>query len=190
MIVKRKEETIELENGTRLHCIDKITPKGELQQTMEDAKKAYEDNPILPNKLDYLYAKADNLFANDKREEAIEYLQGELEMIHDLNDNPPTLLKWIDVNSLMAEMLIRVKDLDGALKYADTVIECAEENFYDTLEFVYAEELYGTVLILRGEYDKGEKWISDALSRIDTEIQDAEQLKANMEKTIKQLKEK
>ena len=113
MIIKRTEvDTIEMKNGTTLHCYDDIATEKELKAAMEDADKAYTNNPTMSNKLYRIYAKADCLYAKGDRKSAIKYLDNELEMIHDLDNNPETLLKWLDANSLMAEMLIREKDLD------------------------------------------------------------------------------
>lgn len=110
-------------------------------------------------------------------------------MIHDLDNEPETLMKWLDANSLMAEMLIREKDLDKAMKYADVVIECAENHFAGTLEYIYAEELYATVLALRGETEFAKEWYNDALDGLIGEIADMETLRENIEKSLAELNE-
>ena len=189
MIVKRKEETIKMNNGTHLHVFTEVVPKEELMQEMEIAEKAYKNNPCLINKLDYFYAKGDYLFGKGDAKDAIEYLEDELDMIHDLDNDPETLLKWLDVNSLMAEMLIREKKLDKAMKYADVVIECAENHFPGTVEYIYAEELYATVLALSNETKIAKRWYNDALDRIKREMADMETLRMNIERTLAELNE-
>lgn len=156
---------------------------------MEDAEKAYTNNPTMSNKLYRIYAKADCLYAKGDRKAAIKYMDNELEMIYDLDNNPETLMKWLDTNSLMAEMLIREKDLDKAIKYADVVIECAENHFAGTLEYIYAEELYATVLALRGETEFAKEWYNDALDGLIGEIADMETLRENIEKSLAELNE-
>lgn len=191
MIIKRTEvDTIEMKNGTTLHCYDDIATEKKLKAAMEDAEKAYTNNPTMSNKLYRIYAKADCLYAKGDRKSAIKYLDNELEMIHDLDNNPETLLKWLDANSLMAEMLIREKDLDKSIKYADVVIECAENHFAGTLEYIYAEELYATVLALRGETEVAKKWYNDALERLVGKMADMKTLRENIEISLAGLNEK
>lgn len=190
MIVKRKEETIKMNNGTHLHVFTEVVPKEELMQEMEIAEKAYENNPCLIKKLGYLYAKGDYLFGSGDAKEAIEYLEDELDMIHDLDNAPETLLKWLDVNSLMAEMLIREKKLDKAMKYADVVIECAENHFPGTVEYIYAEELYATVLALNNETKIAKRWYNDALDGVKGEMAGIEKLRRNIETSLAELNEK
>lgn len=191
MIVKReKEETIKLKNGTTLHCLDTIATEKELKANMEDAEKAFKNNPCLSNKLYRIYTKADYSHATGNRKAAIKYMRDELEMIHDLPNDPETLLGWLDVNSLMAELLIREGELDEALDYAERVMECAENHFSGTLEYIYAEELYATVLALSGETEVAKKWYNDALDGIKREMADMEKLKRNIETSLAELNEK
>lgn len=191
MIIKReKEETIKMKNGTTLHCFDTVASEKELKADMEDAEKAFKNNSCLSNKLYWLYAKADYSHATGNRKAAIKFLRDELEMIQDLPNDPETLLGWLDVNSLMAELLIREGELDEAMKYADVVIECAENHFSGTLEYIYAEELYATVLALSGETKVAKKWYNDALDGIKGEMADMERLKRNIERSLAELNEK
>lgn len=191
MIIKRTEvDTIEMKNGTTLHCFDTVATEKELKADMEDAEKAFKNNPCLSNKLYRIYTKADYSHATGNREAAIKFLRDELEMIHDLPNDPETLLGWLDVNSLMAELLIREGELDEALDYAERVIECAENHFAGTLEYIYAEELYATVLALRGETEVAKKWYNDALERLVGKMADMKTLRENIEISLAGLNEK
>ena len=189
IIERKKEETIKMKNGTTLHCFDTVATEKEMKANMEDAEKAFKNNSCLSNKLYWLYAKADYSHATGNRKAAIKYLRDELEMIHDLPNDPETLLGWLDVNSLMAELLIREGELDEALDYAERVIECAENHFSGTLEYIYAEELYATVLALRGETEIAKRWYNDALDGIKGEMADMERLKRNIETSLAELNE-
>lgn len=179
-----------MKNGTSLHCFDTVATEKELKANMEDAEKAFKNNSSLSNKLYWLYAKADYSHATGNRKAAIKYLRDELDMIHDLDNAPETLLKWLDVNSLMAEMLIREKKLDKAMKYADVVIECAENHFPGTVEYIYAEELYATVLALSNETKIAKRWYNDALDGVKGEMAGIEKLRRNIETSLAELNEK
>lgn len=98
-------------------------------------------------------------------------------------------MKWLDTNSLMAELLIREGELDEALDYAERVMECAENHFSGTLEYIYAEELYATVLALRGETEFAKEWYNDALDGLIGEMADMETLRKNIEKSLAELNE-
>lgn len=190
IIERKKEETIKMKNGTTLHCLDTVATEKELKANMEDAEKAFKNNSCLSNKLYRIYTKADYSHATGNRKAAIKYMRDELEMIHDLDNNPETLLNWLDVNSLMAELLIREGELDEALDYAERVMECAENHFSGTLEYIYAEELYATVLALSGETEVAKKWYKDALDGIKGEMADMETLRMNIERSLAELNKK
>ena len=55
-----------MKNGTTLHCYDDIATEKELKAAMEDAEKAYTNNPTMSNKLYRIYAKADSLYAKEE----------------------------------------------------------------------------------------------------------------------------
>ena len=69
------------------------------------------------------------------------------------------------------------------------MIECAENHFSGTVEYIYAEELYATVLSLRGETEIAKKWYNDALDGIKGEMADMETLRMNIEKSLAELNE-
>ena len=79
---------------------------------------------------------------------------------------------------------------DKSIKYADVVIECAENHFAGTLEYIYAEELYATVLALRGETEVAKKWYNDALERLVGKMADMKTLRENIEISLAGLNEK
>ena len=187
MVVKRKSETIEVVNGISVHLSDTFETPENMKKAIDEARSAYEDNPTLPNKLDLLYADAEYAFASGAREDAVKRLKTELDAIREIPGSPEFLLKWMDTQTLLAEMLIRLKRPEEAYSYAETVLDIADKHFPDTLEQVYAEELYAAVCALVGETDEAEAYYKDALSRLKGEISSAESLKDNIEATLKSL---
>lgn len=187
MVVKRKSETIEVVNGISVHLSDTFETPENMKKAIDEARSAYEDNPTLPNKLDLLYADAEYAFASGAREDAVKRLKTELDAIREIPGSPEFLLKWMDTQTLLAEMLIRLKRPEEAYSYAETVLDIADNHFPDTLEQVYAEELYAAVCALVGETDEAEAYYRDALSRLKGEISSAESLKDSIEATLKSL---
>ena len=133
MIVRRKDEITEMDNGKEIHFYEPVETKENLEKAAKKAKTAYENNPNLPNKLDSLYTEADRLFAAGEREEAVKFLKDEVDLIHEMSDEPSTLIKWMDTLSLLAEMLLRLKRPEEAMKYSDRVFEFAENHFQVTI---------------------------------------------------------
>ena len=187
MIVKRKEEITEMDNGNVIRFYEPVESKENLEKAAKEAKTAYENNPILSNKLGLLYAEAERLFAAGKREEAVKYLKDEVDDIHEMSDEPSTLIKWMDTLSLLAEMLLRLKRPEEAMTYSDRVFELAENHFQDTTEFIYAEELYAMNCALLGERETAKDLYTDALSRLKGELGSMRRLKDDIENSLKAL---
>lgn len=187
MIVKRKEEVAEMDNGNVIRFYEPVESKENLEKAAREAKTAYENNPNLSNKLGSLYAEAERLFAAGEREEAVKFLKDEVDDIHEMSNDPSTLIKWMDTLSLLAEMLLRLKRPEEAMKYSDRVYELAENHFQDTTEFIYAEELYVMNCALLGERDSAKDLYTDALSRIKEEMEFMENVKENIESSLKSL---
>ena len=187
MVVKRKEEVAEMDNGNVIRFYEPVESKENIEKAAREAKTAYENDPILPNKLGLLYAEAERQFAAGKREEAVKYLKDEVDVIHEMSNEPSTLIKWMDTLSLLAEMLLRLKRPQEAMKYSDRVFEIAENHFQDTTEFIYAEELYAMNCALLNEKDTAKELYTDVLSRIKEEMEFMENVKENTENTLKSL---
>lgn len=187
MVIRRKEEITELDNDNEIHFYEPVETKENLEKAAAEAKTAYENNPTLPNKLDSLYAEAERQFAAGEREEAVKFLKDEVSVIHEMYDEPATLIKWMDTLSLLAEMLLRLKRPEEAMKYSDRVFELAENHFQDTAEFIYAEELYAMNCALLGERETAKDLYTDALSRLKGELGFMEHVKENIENSLKSL---
>lgn len=180
MIVKRNEhndeEVIELENGCRFHYLYYFDSLDNMKEKLEEARTAFKNNPSQINRLDMIYQAADYMWAKGEHQEAAEYLKQEIDGTGEVVGAPENLLKWMDCNSLLAELLLRMNRPDESLQYANVVMEVAENHFYDTIEYAYACELYGTALTANGEIDNAEDFYRAARSRIKSEIADAERL--------------
>ena len=187
MVIRRKEEITEMDNDNEIHFYEPVETKENLEKAAAEAKTAYENNPTLPNKLDSLYTEADRLFAAGEREEAVKFLKDEVDVIHEMSNEPTTLIKWMDTLSLLAEMLLRLKRPQEAMEYSDRVFEIAENHFQDTAEFIYAEELYAMNCALLGEKDTAKELYTDALSRLKGELEFMEHVKENIENSLKSL---
>lgn len=187
MVVKRKEEITEMDNGNVIRFYEPVETKENLEKAAKEAKTAYENNPNLSNKLGSLYAEAERQFAAGKREEAVKFLKDEVDDIHEMSNDPSTLIKWMDTLSLLAEMLLRLKRPEEAMTYSDRVFELAENHFQDTTEFIYAEELYAMNCALLNEKDSAKDLYTDALSRIKGEMGSMQRLKDDIEDSLKSL---
>ena len=187
MVIKRKEEVAEMDNGNVIRFYEPVDSKENLEKAAREAKTAYENNPNLSNKLGSLYAEAERLFATGKREEAVKFLKDEVDDIHEMSNDTSTLIKWMDTLSLLAEMLLRLKRPEEAMTYSDRVFELAENHFQDTTEFIYAEELYAMNCALLGERDSAKDLYTDALSRIKGEMGSMQRLKDDIEDSLKSL---
>lgn len=181
MIVKRNvnhddEEVVEFENGNRLHFIFYYDNLDKMKEQLEEARKAYKNNPTQTNRLDMIYQAGDCMWAEGKHEEAAEYLKQEIDGTGEVDVAPEILLKWMDCNSLLAELLLRTNRPEEAIEYANVAMEIAENHFYNTIEYAYACELYGTALTANGEIDNAEDFYRAAKGRLKSEISDAERL--------------
>ena len=189
MVLLRKytnhdEEIVEFKNGHRLHFIYHYDNLAKMKEQLEQARTAYKNNPTLLNRLDMIYQAGDYMWAEGKHEEAAEYLKVEIDGTGEVVGAPENLLKWMDCNSLLAELLLRMNRLEEAIDYANVVMEVAENHFYDTIEYAYACELYGTALTANGEIDNAEDFYHAARSRIKSEISEAERLLECIDKNL------
>ena len=193
MIVKRNinhdEEIVEFKNGHRLHFIYHYDNLAKMKEQLEDARTAYKNNPTLLNRLDMIYQAGDYMWANGEHEEAAEYLKVEIDGTEEVNNAPEVMIKWMDCNSLLAELLLRSNRPEEAIEYANVAMEVAENHFYDTIEYAYACELYGTALTANGEIDNAEEWYRDAKGRLKVEISEAERLLDCIDKNLERIED-
>lgn len=138
MVVKRKSETIEMVNGISVHLYDTFETPENMKKAIDEARTAYENSPILLNKLEMLYAEAEYALAFGDREDTVKHLKTELDAIKEIPGSPESLLKWMDAQTLLAEMLIRLKCPEEAYSYAESVLDIADNHFPNTLKQVYA----------------------------------------------------
>ena len=187
MVIKRTEEIVEMENGNRIHCYENHTTLDELKKAADEALDEHEKDPSLKNQLAALYATAEVSYAAGQREEAADYLESELEKITEIDSAPEVLLAFMDTTSLMAEFWMKLKHLDKALEYAKEVLDIAERHFPDTLEQIYAQELYACVCTLRGDKETAKEYYSEAISRLQGELSEAQALLKNMKMNLADL---
>jgi len=129
------------------------------------------------------------MWAKGEHQEAAEYLKQEIDGTGEVVGAPENLLKWMDCNSLLAELLLRTNRPEEAIEYANVAMEVAENHFYDTIEYAYACELYGTALASNGEIDNAEDFYRAARNRIKSEISDAERLLDCIDKNLACIKD-
>lgn len=189
MVIKRTEEIVEMPNGNRVHCYENHTTLDELKKAAEDALDEYEKDPSQRNQLATLYATTEVSYAAGQREEAADFLETELEKITEIDNAPEVLLAFMDTTSLMAEIWMKLKHLDKALDYAKMVLDIAERHFPDTLELIYALELYACICSLRGDKETAKEYYSDAISRLQGELSEAQSLLKNMKLSLADLEE-
>ena len=187
MGIKRTEEVVEMPNGNRVHCYENHTTLDELKKAADEALGEYEKDPSVKNQLATLYATAEVSYAAGQREEAADYLESELEKITEIDSAPEVLLAFMDTTSLMAEFWMKLKHLDKALEYAKEVLDIAERHFPDTLEQIYAQELYACVCTLRGDKETAKEYYSEAISRLQGELSEAQALLKNMKMNLADL---
>ena len=189
MVIKRTEEIVKLENGNRIHCYDNYATLEELKKAADDALDEYEKDSSLQKQLAALYATAEYSYAAGQKEEAAEYLEAELKKISESDNNPETLLAFMDTLSLISEIWLRQKHLDKALEYATRVLDIAENHFPDTLELIYAQELYACVCSLRGDKETAREYYNEAISRLQGELSEGQALLKNMKLSLADLNE-
>lgn len=186
---KRTEEVVEMPNGNRAHCYQDYATLDELKKAADDALDAYDQEPSQQNQLTALYATTEYSFAAGQREEAADYLEDELEKITEIDNTPEVLLVFMDTTSLMAEIWMKLKHLDKALDFAKMVLDIAERHFPDTLELIYALELNACIYSLRGEKETAKDMYTDAISRLQGELSEAQSLLKNMKLSLADLEE-
>ena len=189
MVVKRNErqvhETIKMDNGVDVHFYDNTDSLENLKKYEDESKKDYDNNPCLLYKVEYVYAKAERMQAEGNLDGAEKYLSAEIDSITDITTEPSTLLRLMDVLTLEAELLLRLKRPYGALTYAERVNRIALEHFEGTVELLYAAEVYGNCLQACGKDKEAKKLYTYTLNEIEREITDLgdlrNEIKANME---------
>ena len=139
----------------------------------------------LITRLQDLYEKAENLFNNDKGNEAAELLKQEIPAIDSVAEIPGAIIPWLDATSLLANILLLSSRPDEALEYGRDVYEAAILYLPDTLEQIYATELYASCLNGVGKNDEAKEMFSKALRGIETEISEAESLRDGIMKKLK-----
>lgn len=139
----------------------------------------------LITRLQDLYEKAENLFNDDKGNEAAELLKQEIPAIDSVAKVAGVIIPWLDATSLLANILLLLSRPDEALEYGKSVYEAAILYLPDTLEQIYATELYASCLNGVGKIDEAKEMFSKALRGIETEISEAESLRDGIKKKMK-----
>ncbi len=139
----------------------------------------------LITRLQELYEKAENLFNNDKGNEAAELLKQEIPAIDSVAKVAGVIIPWLDATSLLANILLLLSRPDEALEYGRDVYEAAKLYLPDTLEQIYATELLGNCLYAVGKNDEAKELFTEALRGIETEISEAEVLRNGIKKKLK-----
>ena len=136
-------------------------------------------------RLQNLYEKAENLFNDDKGNEAAELLKQEIPAIEKVAEIPGAIISWLDTTSLLANILLLSSRPDEALEYGKKVYEAAKLYLPGTLEQIYAEELLGNCLYAVGKNDEAKELFTEALRGIETEISEAEVLRDEIKEKLK-----
>lgn len=177
-----------MDNGIVAHFYGSTDNLDSMKKYEEECKKAYEADKSLRNKLNYVYAKTDRMQAEGMVKDATEYLLAE---INDISvapvEEPYTVLRWMDTLSLAAELLIRLKRPEEALRYADKVYSIAIEQFEDSVELIYASELYGVCLQVCKRYDEAKECYAETLKDIDYEITNLERLRQEITTNLEEM---
>lgn len=139
----------------------------------------------LITRLQDLYEKAENLFNDDKGNEAAELLKQEIPAIDSVAEIPGAIIPWLDATSLLANILLLSLRPDEALEYGRSVYEAAILYLPDTLEQIYATELYASCLNGVGKIDEAKEMFTEAFRGIETEISEAENLRDGIKKKLK-----
>lgn len=191
MVVKRNErqvhETIKMDNGVDVHFYDNTDSLENLKKYEDEYKKDFDNNPCLQYKIDYVYAKAERIQAEGDITGAEKFLSAEIDSITDITTEPRTLLRLMDVLTLEAELLLRLKRPYEALTYAERVNRIALEHFEGTVELLYAAEVYGNCLQACGKDKDAEKIYTYTLNEIEHEISDLEDLRDEIKANMKEL---
>lgn len=139
----------------------------------------------LITRLQDLYEKAENLFNDDKGNEAAELLKQEIPAIEKVAEIPGAIIPWLDATSLLANILLLSSRPDEALEYGKSVYEAAILYLPDTLEQIYATELYANCLYGVGKNEEAREMFNKALRGIETEISEAEVLRDGIKAKLK-----
>ncbi len=192
MVVKRNDrqvhETIQMGNGVDVHFYDNTDSLENLKKYEEEYRKDYDSNPCLLYKIDYVYAKAERMQAEGDLGGAEKFLSVEIDSITDVTTEPSTLLRLMDVLTLEAELLLRLKRPYEALTYAERVNRIALKHFEDTVEMLYAAEVYGNCLQACGKDKDAKDIYTGTLNEIDREITDLEDLRDGIKANLKEIK--
>ncbi len=192
MVVKRNEkqvhETIKMDNGVVVHFYDNTDTLENLKKYEQEYKKDYENNPCLLYKIDYVYAKAERMQAEGDIDGAEKFLSGEIDGLTDIPTEPRPLLRMMDILTLEAELLLRLKRPFEALTYAERVNRIAYDHFGDTVEMLYAAEVYGNCLQACGKDKDAYELYTNTLNEIELEIIGLEELRAGIKKNLSELK--
>lgn len=181
-------ETIKMDNGVVVHFYDNTDTLENLKKYEEDYRKKYENNPSLMYKIDYDYAKAERIQAEGDMEGAEKFLSSEIDSFTDITTEPWTLLRLMDILTLEAELLLRLKRPSEALTYAERVNRIAFEHFDDTVEMLYSAELYGSCLQACGKDKDAIEIYTNTLKDIEREITGLEELRAGIKANLSELK--
>ena len=136
------------------------------------------------NRLQNLYDQAENLFNDDKGNEAAELLKQEIPAKETVAEIPGAIIPWLDATSLLANILLLLSRPDEALEYGRSVYEAAILYLPDTLEQIYASELYASCLYGVGKIEEAKEMFSKALCGIETEIFEAEVLRDGIKENL------
>ena len=136
-------------------------------------------------RLQDLYEKAENLFNDDKGNEAAELLKQEIPAIDSVAKVAGVIIPWLDATSLLANILLSISRPTEAIEYGRDVYEAAKLYLPGTLELIYAEELLGNCLYAVGKNDEARELFTEALRGIETEISEAESLRDGIKKKLK-----
>ena len=192
MVVKRNDrqvhETIQMGNGVDVHFYDNTDSLENLKKYEEEYKKDYDNNPCLLYKIDYVYAKAERMQAEGDIAGSEKFLSVEIDSLTDVTTEPRTLLRLMDVLTLEAELLLRLKRPFEALTYAERVNRIALKHFDDTVELLYAAEVYGNCLQACGKDKDAKKIYTYTLNEIEREITDLEDLRNEIKANMEELK--
>lgn len=134
--------------------------------------------------LQNLYEKAENLFNDGKGTEAAELLKQEIPALDSVAEIPGAIIPWLDATSLLANILLLSSRPDEALEYGRSVYEAAIFYLPDTLEQIYATELYASCLNGVGKIDEAKVMFNKALRGIETEISEAEVLRDGIKEKL------
>ena len=138
-------------------------------------------------RLQDLYEKAENLFNDDKGNEAAELLKQEIPAIEKVAEIPGAIIPWLDVTSLLGNILLSLSRPSEALEYGKAVYEAATLYLPNTLEEIYAEELLGNCYWETGDMDAAVKLWKSAKERLDYEIEQAGDLRDGIIKNLSEI---